>query len=66
VWAQRLDPVIKKPVGTAFAVLHLHGSQRSFARSGSVALEISIARDKLVFHLDDVRGNIWMTDVPDM
>jgi len=63
VWAQRLDTLTKRPVGEAFPILHLHGAVRSFEKSGSLKLEISVARDKLVFHLEDVRGNIWMTQL---
>jgi Tol biopolymer transport system component/tRNA A-37 threonylcarbamoyl transferase component Bud32 len=63
VWAQRLDPVTKQPAGASFPILHLHGSERSFAKSGSITLEISVSRDKLLFHLEEARGNIWMTQL---
>jgi dipeptidyl aminopeptidase/acylaminoacyl peptidase len=63
VWAQRLD-ANKRPVGDPFPVMHLHNVLRSYARLGGLQFEISVARDKLVFSLEEVRGNIWMTELP--
>jgi hypothetical protein len=63
IWAQKLDAHTKRPMGEPFAALHLHGGIRSFASTGGLKLELSVAIDKLVFHLDDIRGNIWLSDL---
>jgi hypothetical protein len=65
IWARRVDRGTKQPRGEAFPVLHLHGAQRSLSKSGSLSLEFSVAKDKLVFHLEEARGNIWMTKLSD-
>lgn len=58
IWAQRLDPATKKPAGAPAAVAHFHRGRNSL---GSVfALDMSAARDKLVFNLSEVSGNIWL------
>ncbi|MBI3698131.1 MAG: serine/threonine-protein kinase [Acidobacteria bacterium] len=61
IWAQRLDPVTNHPVGSAFAVYHFHTARRSLRNIGLTLFEISVARDKLVFNLSELTGNIWMT-----
>jgi eukaryotic-like serine/threonine-protein kinase len=63
LWAQRLDPGNKHPVGPAFAVYHLHHARRSLAGVGisPAAAGPSVAKDKIVFALSDLTGNVWMT-----
>jgi Tol biopolymer transport system component/DNA-binding winged helix-turn-helix (wHTH) protein len=61
LWAQRLDAVTKRPSGAPFAVYHLHQARRSMANVGYGPLEISVARDKIVFNMVELTGNIWMT-----
>jgi eukaryotic-like serine/threonine-protein kinase len=63
IWAQRLDPRTKRPSGAPFPFLHFHGAVRSYAKIGSPKLDFSVARDKVVFHLDEIRGNIWITEL---
>ena len=59
IWAQRLAPVTKRPAGTPFVVHHSHASRRSLRNVGLGPLEISVARNALVFNLGEVTGNIW-------
>jgi hypothetical protein len=59
IWAQRLNPDTKQPVGSAFDVHHFHSSRRSLANVGLGPLETSVARNALVFNLGEVTGNIW-------
>jgi Tol biopolymer transport system component/DNA-binding winged helix-turn-helix (wHTH) protein len=59
IWAQRLDEG-KHRVGQPIAIFHAHGAKRSFATVGIGDLSLSIARDKIVFNLNDRRGNLWM------
>jgi Tol biopolymer transport system component len=62
LWAQRLDPASKRPVGPVFAVCHLHKARRSMANVGLAVLETSVARDKIVFNLAEYTGNVWMAE----
>jgi len=57
IWAQRLDPVTKRAAGKPFAVHHLHGA---LLRMRSNISQLSLARDKLAFSLEERAGNIWM------
>jgi Tol biopolymer transport system component len=61
IWAQRLDPKTKKPVGEQIPVYHFHESQRSLANIGLNRLELCVAPHQLVFNLGVRTGNIWMT-----
>jgi eukaryotic-like serine/threonine-protein kinase len=55
LWAQRLDPVTKRPSGPPEAVLHEHNPSRSLAG-------ISFARDRFVFNMKEPSGSIWMAE----
>jgi serine/threonine protein kinase/Tol biopolymer transport system component len=63
IWAQRLDPVTKRPSGGAFAVHHVHqaGAMLNWPRGWG---PISVAGDRLVFVLGEIGGNIWMAGLP--
>lgn len=60
IWAQRLDPSTKRPVGAPFAVFHSHHTRLSLANQTEVTL--SIGGKKLVFSLGERTGNIWMAE----
>jgi Tol biopolymer transport system component len=64
IWAQRLDAQSKRPVGSAFAVLHLHGTRESIAEVGPNvgAVGLSVAADKLAFAMGTLTGNLWMRE----
>jgi Tol biopolymer transport system component/tRNA A-37 threonylcarbamoyl transferase component Bud32 len=65
IWAQRLDPATKQPLGAAFPVSHFHTSRRSLMTIGDpVGMGMSVAIDKLVFSMVERTGNIWMTNLP--
>jgi Tol biopolymer transport system component len=62
IWACKLDPLTRRPVGSPFEVRMFRGTRRSmmlFENSGLARL--GVARDKIVFALGDETGNIWMT-----
>ncbi len=61
LWAQRLNPATKRPIGAPFVIYHVHLARRSMANVGHGPLEISVARDKIVFNMAELTGNIWMT-----
>jgi hypothetical protein len=60
IWAQRLHPTTKKPVGPPLSIYHSHSARRSLTNADILALEISAVDDRLVFHLGENTANIWM------
>ena len=65
IYAQRLNPATKQPQGPAFEVKMFRGSRRSMmyiTNSGQSAP--AVARDKIVFALGEMTGNIWLTKLP--
>ena len=63
IWTQRLDRVTKRPAGPATAAFHSHGARLSLGNISMGDLEISVARDKLVFNMGERTGNIWMATI---
>ena len=63
IWAQRVDSAGKRPQGDPFAVYHFHSARRSMMNVPFYPLDISVARDKVVFNLSERTSNIWMTTV---
>jgi Tol biopolymer transport system component len=59
LWAQRLENLTKRPIGTPFAIYHFHDSRLAMDNVGTSALEIDVARDKVVMGLGELTGNIW-------
>ncbi len=60
LYAQRLDPGTKRPVGEPIAMGHWHSARRSLHNVGLGNLNLSVAADKLVFNLAERTGNVWM------
>jgi Tol biopolymer transport system component len=58
IWALRLDPKTKRPLGAPFAIQHFHDRQ-----GGNASMELNVARDKIVTNLDEVHSDIWMMDL---
>ena len=65
LWAQRLDPGSKKPIGAPLDIYHFHGARRSMMNVGYATLEISVAPDKIILNLGEFTGNVWMTKLED-
>ena len=63
LWAQRLEPSTKRPMGLPTDIYHFHSVRRSLLSVGLAFAEISVARDKIVFPLGELTGNIWMTSL---
>jgi Tol biopolymer transport system component len=59
IWAQRLDPGTKRPVGGQFAVQHFHKPEASDALWGRQMFLLS-SLDKLVVTMASRTGNLWM------
>jgi Tol biopolymer transport system component len=61
IWAQRLDPLTKRPIGDMFPVYHLHHARRSLRNLDNLGVaRISTAPGKLVFSMGEYTGNVWM------
>ena len=59
LWAQRLRPDTKQPIGPAFPVKHFHTARLSMSNAGFTGLETSVGRDKIFINLGELSGNIW-------
>jgi eukaryotic-like serine/threonine-protein kinase len=64
IWAQRLDPVTKHPLGSPFAYEHFHNSTGRAAVFHQEQSDLSVARDKILINLPQViHKEIWMTQL---
>lgn len=59
IWAQRLD-ASKHPVGEAIPIFHAHETRRSLLNVQIGLLDLSVARDKIVFNMSERTGNVWL------
>jgi hypothetical protein len=59
IWAQRLNPATKHPLGPPFAFEHFHNAA---GRSGYLRdSDLSVARDKIMINLSQIHtSDIWM------
>jgi eukaryotic-like serine/threonine-protein kinase len=64
IWAQRLDNDSKRPSGPAVPVYHSHSARMSLRNAGQSHFKIAVARDRLVFNMGELRGNLWMATLP--
>ena len=60
IWAQRLERGPSAPRAIRLSVYHSHSARASLLNMDLGELEISVARDKLVFNIAERRGNIWL------
>jgi hypothetical protein len=61
IWAQRVEPATKRPVGDMFPVYHPHHARRSLRSLENLgAARLSTAPGKLVFSIGEYTGNIWV------
>lgn len=63
LWAQRLDPTTQHSAGPPLPVYHFHTARRSLLNTGVLRLEIAVARDKIVFNMGEITGNIWLAQL---
>jgi eukaryotic-like serine/threonine-protein kinase len=64
VWAQRVDPATKRPLGELFAVQHFHAASLPMATL-SAADPVPLGADKIVVSLNERFGGIWMLKLPE-
>ncbi|MFN0166053.1 MAG: protein kinase domain-containing protein [Bryobacteraceae bacterium] len=62
IWAQRLHPVTKRPVGDAFAVYHFHETRKAPNIYGAASFGPAIGRNQITFSLLDQSANIWIAE----
>ncbi|HEY1216535.1 MAG TPA: hypothetical protein VGE93_23160, partial [Bryobacteraceae bacterium] len=60
LWAQRLARHTKRPIGEPFGVMHFHSARLSMMNIGTAFLEVDVAKDKMIFNLGELTGNIWL------
>ncbi|MGA7410757.1 MAG: hypothetical protein WBW33_09740, partial [Bryobacteraceae bacterium] len=64
IWALRLDPRTKRPLGSPFPIQHFHDRQRFHSGISSTSdMELNVAKDKIVTNLDELHSEIWMMDL---
>jgi serine/threonine protein kinase/Tol biopolymer transport system component len=59
IWAQKLDPATRRPIGDPLAVYHLHRTRLSLSGLPPTLLKVSIGGGKLVLSLRELSGDIW-------
>jgi Tol biopolymer transport system component/DNA-binding winged helix-turn-helix (wHTH) protein len=64
IWAQKLDPVTKHPLGSPFTYEHFHNSAGHDASIDPIASDMSVARNKILINLPEIHPAIWMTQMP--
>ena len=64
LWAQRLDPITRQPIGPPLSIQHFHDRGLSWRNLYLGAPGIAVARDRIVFNLGEHAGNVWMTELP--
>jgi serine/threonine protein kinase len=64
LWAQRVDPTTKRPVGVPLNIQHFHSRGLSWRNLYLGAADIAVGRDRIVFNLGEQSGNVWMTELP--
>jgi Tol biopolymer transport system component len=63
LWALRLHPDTKRPLGGPFAVRHFHANPRYYSRNNYP--DFSIAQDQIVISMEHVQSDIWMMKLPE-
>ena len=59
LWSSRLNPETKQPIGSPQPIHHFHRARFSLPDDPDW-LGLSVARDKIVFSLRELTGNIWI------
>ncbi|MBS1826759.1 MAG: PD40 domain-containing protein [Acidobacteria bacterium] len=62
IWAQRLDPQTKRPVGDAFPIVHFHETRKAPNISGAGSFGPAIGRNQIIFSLMELSANVWIAE----
>lgn len=63
VWAQRFDTGTGKPIDSPVPIHHAHSARLSIGGIGPNVRGLAAARDKIVFNMSEMAGNIWLTEL---
>jgi hypothetical protein len=66
IWAQRLDPETRRPVGDPLGYEHFHSSAQRDAEpftSAALQTDLSVASDKMLINLIQWPAEIWLTQI---
>jgi Tol biopolymer transport system component len=64
IWAQRLDPATKRPVGAPLAYEHFHNSVLRYQPFIDIIdSDLSVASDKILINLPQWSADVWMTQI---
>ncbi|HUQ91083.1 MAG TPA: hypothetical protein VM120_05320 [Bryobacteraceae bacterium] len=64
IWAQRLDPLTKRPAGEAFAVYHFHETRRAPNILSAASFGPAIGKNQITLSLRDLAANVWIAEQP--
>jgi serine/threonine protein kinase len=59
IWAQRLDPSSKRPVGPILEIMHFHELRRSLS---SAIFGYAMTTSRLYFAVQEMTSNIWLAE----
>lgn len=62
LWAQRLDAGTMRPAGNPIAVFHSHSARRSILNVELGQLGCTVGRDRMLFGMKELTGDIWMAE----
>ena len=63
VWAQKIDPATRKPVGEPFAARHFHQARYNLIDFGDTAeIGLSLAANQMFFSMREIQSNIWLAE----
>jgi serine/threonine protein kinase/Tol biopolymer transport system component len=65
IWAQRVDAETKRPTGPEIPVYHSHSTRLSLRNLSGTRFAVAVARDKLVFNIAEITGNLWLAQLPE-
>jgi Tol biopolymer transport system component/predicted Ser/Thr protein kinase len=64
VWARRLDPATRRPVGEPFAVAHAHDSSMKMLPVQRGVWSLAVGADRLVFNAAEATGDVYTATLP--
>lgn len=67
IWARKLDPATKAPLGVPFAVQHFHTARRSLRRivNNTGTTGLTVAPGQMMFAFGELTGSIWLAEKPE-
>ncbi len=60
IWAQRLDPATRRPLGAPFAAQHLHQFRYNLNDVDPAAIGLSLAGNHMFYATFELQSNVWL------